>query len=193
MQAARTRCCIRLAARGLQAAGVPPIRPELVSRLEDACRAGGSTFHSTGLNPGWMGDLLPLTMSAMSRNISSITIREISNFQFYPSPEIMFDSMGFGSTLEVFERDNGNFVGVRTPRFKLIRGPGDQVRLFDLRADPRERRNLATARPGLAAELSSELETWRRTRPRISAEDASTTDLDPATEDRLRALGYVIR
>lgn len=77
----------------------------LVSRLEAACRTGGSTFHSTGLNPGWMGDLLPLTMSAVSRNITSITIREISNFQYYPSPEIMFESMGFGSTLEAFERD----------------------------------------------------------------------------------------
>ncbi len=77
----------------------------LVDRLESACRAGGSTFHSTGLNPGWMGDLLPLTMSALSRSIRQIVVREISNFQYYPSPEIMFESMGFGSTPEDFERN----------------------------------------------------------------------------------------
>ena len=91
----------------------------------------------------------------------------------------------------VFAQYRDALYSVRTPRFKLIRGPGDQVRLFDLRADPRERRNLASARPGLARELSSELEAWRRTRPRISTEDVSTTDLDPATEERLRALGYL--
>ena len=78
--------------------------PELVARLEEACRAGGSTFHSTGLNPGWMGDLVPLTMSALSRTIDRIHVLEISNFQGYPSPEIMFESMGFGSSPEEFER-----------------------------------------------------------------------------------------
>ena len=91
----------------------------------------------------------------------------------------------------VFAQYRDALYSVRTPRFKLIRGPGDQLRLFDLRADPRERRNLASARPDLAGELSSELEAWRRTRPRISAEDVSATDLDPATEERLRALGYL--
>ncbi len=71
---------------------------EVVSRLDSACARGASTFHSTGLNPGWMGDLLPVTMSALSGRIDCIVVREISNFQSYPSPEIMFDSMGFGSS-----------------------------------------------------------------------------------------------
>jgi hypothetical protein len=78
--------------------------PGLVRRLQAACRKGNSTFHSTGLNPGWMGDLLPLTMSALSQHIEQIHVREISNFQYYPSPEIMFDMMGFGSTPAQFRR-----------------------------------------------------------------------------------------
>jgi hypothetical protein len=57
------------------------------------------------MNPGWMGDLIPLTMSAMSRTIEKIHVLEIANFQGYPSPEIMFESMGFGSSPEAFERD----------------------------------------------------------------------------------------
>lgn len=77
----------------------------LVDRLEKACAEGSASFHSTGMNPGWMGDLIPLTMSAMSRTIEQIHVLEISNFQFYPSPEIMFESMGFGSEPETFERD----------------------------------------------------------------------------------------
>jgi hypothetical protein len=76
----------------------------LVERLEAACKEGSSSFHSTGMNPGWMGDLIPLTMSSMSRTIDCIHVLEISNFQGYPSPEIMFESMGFGSSPEEFER-----------------------------------------------------------------------------------------
>jgi hypothetical protein len=76
----------------------------LVRRLQAACRKGQSTFHSTGLNPGWMGDLLPLAMSALSQRIDQIHVREISNFQYYPSPEIMFDMMGFGSTPAQFRK-----------------------------------------------------------------------------------------
>lgn len=77
----------------------------LVDRLEAACTEGSSSFHSTGMNPGWMGDLIPLTMSALSRTIERIHVLEISNFQGYPSAEIMFESMGFGSEPEEFERN----------------------------------------------------------------------------------------
>ena len=77
---------------------------ELVARLEEACLQGSSTFHSTGLNPGWLGDLLPLTMSALSSRIDQILVREITNFEFYPSPEIMFGMMGFGKSDEEFAK-----------------------------------------------------------------------------------------
>jgi hypothetical protein len=79
---------------------------ELVERLQTACLAGNSSFHSTGLNPGWMGDLIPLTMSSLCETIDHVQVLEISNFEHYPSPEIMFDSMGFNSTPEYFQ-DNG--------------------------------------------------------------------------------------
>ncbi len=79
---------------------------EVVNRLQQACTEGGSTFHSTGLNPGWMGDLIPLTMSALAERVDHIHVLEISNFEYYPSPEIMFESMGFNSTPDVFETQN---------------------------------------------------------------------------------------
>ena len=76
--------------------------PELVGRLEAACATGNSTFHGTGANPGWFGDVLPLTMAGLSTRVDCITVQEISNFQHYPSPEIMFDMMNFGRTPEAF-------------------------------------------------------------------------------------------
>lgn len=78
---------------------------DLTDRLEAACQAGGATFHSTGLNPGWLGDVLPLTMSSLSNRIDQVYVREITNFEFYPSPEIMFGMMGFGKTEAEFEQD----------------------------------------------------------------------------------------
>lgn len=77
---------------------------EVVRRLTAACEAGQATFHGTGLNPGWMGELVPLTMSALSKRIDAITVTEISDFARYPSPEIMFSMMGFGSDPDAFER-----------------------------------------------------------------------------------------
>ena len=77
---------------------------EVIDRLSAACDAGQATFHGTGLNPGWMGEVLPLTMSALSKRIDAITVTEISDFARYPSAEIMFSMMGFGSSPEEFER-----------------------------------------------------------------------------------------
>jgi hypothetical protein len=80
--------------------------------------------------------------------------------------------------------------GIGTPRFKLIRGPGDRLKLFDLHVDPGERKNLARSHPGVAGGFEAELEAWRRTRPGLSG-DGSKTKIDPSTGDRLRALGYL--
>jgi len=76
---------------------------QLMGRLSEACAAGGVAFHGTGANPGWFGDLLPLLLSGLSLRIDRIGVQEISNFQHYPAPEIMFDMMNFGRTPEDFE------------------------------------------------------------------------------------------
>ncbi len=50
-----------------------------------------------------MGDLLPLTISSLCERIDHIHVLEVSRFDGFPSPEIMFDSMGFNATPEEFE------------------------------------------------------------------------------------------
>ncbi len=124
---------------------------KLVRRLESACRAGNSSFHSTGLNPGWMGDLLPLTMTALSSRIDEIHVLEISNFQHYPSPEIMFDMMGFGKTRAAFRRDAARYNHWLTSLFKesiQLVADGLGLRLDDIKATTRRvlaEQDLATA------------------------------------------------
>ena len=70
--------------------------------LTRACHDGGSAFHGTGANPGWFGDLLPLLLSGLSLRIDQVLVQEISSFQRYPSPEIMFDMMNFAKTPDEF-------------------------------------------------------------------------------------------
>ena len=97
---------------------------DVMGRLTDACRAGGSTFHGTGANPGWFGDLLPLLMSGLSLRIDRIDVQEISNFQHYPSPEIMFEMMNFGITPEEFAagsaRHRGWLDGLFTEAVQMV-------------------------------------------------------------------------
>lgn len=91
----------------------------------------------------------------------------------------------------VFAQYDATFYSVRTSRYKLIRHHSGRLNLYDVVDDPRERRNLASSRPELAAELGDELETWRQARPRLADSAVTVTELDPTTEDRLRTLGYL--
>ncbi|MGI9604179.1 MAG: NAD(P)H-dependent amine dehydrogenase family protein [Acidimicrobiales bacterium] len=79
--------------------------------LTAACAKGGATFHGTGANPGWFGDLLPLLMTGLSMRVDQVNVREISCFVAYPSPEIMFDMMNFAKTPEAFEANSARHRG----------------------------------------------------------------------------------
>lgn len=74
--------------------------PELARRIGEACAVGNSSFYVTGINPGWVDEILPLAMSTLCRDIARIEIREYANCAKYPSPGLTFDVMGFGKTPE---------------------------------------------------------------------------------------------
>ncbi len=92
--------------------------PSVVRRLNAACKKGGTTFHSTGVNPGWVGDLLPLTMTSLSNRIDQVYVQEISNFEYYPSPEVMFDMMNFGKTPAEFRKATARYSNWLTGLFR---------------------------------------------------------------------------
>ncbi len=72
----------------------------LVDRLEASCRKGGTSVHGTGINPGFSGEVLPLTMSVLSRRIDEVYVREFADFRTYNSPELNHNLLSFGRTLE---------------------------------------------------------------------------------------------
>ncbi|WP_020498699.1 hypothetical protein [Sciscionella marina] len=69
---------------------------ELVDPLRAACAEGASSCYTSGIDPGFANDALPLTLSGMSRDIESIRVSEIFNYGTYPQPEALFEILGFG-------------------------------------------------------------------------------------------------
>lgn len=69
------------------------------AQLDTACRDGNSSLYVCGINPGWVDEILPLTMSALCRRIEQIHIREYADCSKYPAPHIL-NVMGFGHSIE---------------------------------------------------------------------------------------------
>lgn len=68
----------------------------VVDRIEAACRAGGTTFHGAGIEPGWAGTTLPLIVSGAMGRIDWLHIQEFLDYRSYSTAVSMFDAMGYG-------------------------------------------------------------------------------------------------
>jgi hypothetical protein len=102
----------------------------VVAKLEAACREGRSSFHGTGIEPGWAAEVLPLTMSGLFRRIDSIRVQEILDYSSYPSTPMLFDVMGFGRPPETpVPLANPKLVGAtfRAPILLVADGLGARV------------------------------------------------------------------
>ena len=74
--------------------------PEVRDRLADACRQGGTSFLTSGVDPGFANDLLPLVLSGLCERWEEIRILEIINYATYDQPQVLFETMGFGKPLD---------------------------------------------------------------------------------------------
>ena len=73
-------------------------RPDVLARLEDACREGASTCFSTGIDPGFFSDFLPVVLSGCARRIDAVRIYEMAVYESgEQSDSVAFDQMGFGA------------------------------------------------------------------------------------------------
>jgi len=70
------------------------------AKLRAACAAGKSSFYVSGVNPGFVDEILPLTLSLLSRDWETVTITEYADCSTYSSPAMLFDVMGFARTPE---------------------------------------------------------------------------------------------
>src|SRR5689334_15580504 len=74
--------------------------PEVRDKLADACRTGRSSFFTSGIDPGFANDLLPLVLSGLAGQWEEIRIQEIINYATYDQPQVLFETMGFGQPMD---------------------------------------------------------------------------------------------
>ncbi|ANI40211.1 NAD(P)H-dependent amine dehydrogenase family protein [Mycolicibacterium vaccae] len=77
--------------------GVIPERA--IDRVEDAARQGNASLFITGVDPGFVTDLLPLALASTCQSISQIRTMEIADYATYDGATVMFDVMGFGNEI----------------------------------------------------------------------------------------------
>jgi len=72
------------------------IEPAARERIEDACRRGSTSIHSTGSSPGFSTEALPIVLTSLQRRLDFLSIDEFADLTTRNSPELLFNVMGFG-------------------------------------------------------------------------------------------------
>jgi len=66
-----------------------------VDKLEAACHKGGTSIHSTGVNPGWLNERIVVGLTGACTSISSIKVQEFNNNAKIESLDMM-QAIGYG-------------------------------------------------------------------------------------------------
>jgi 2,4-diaminopentanoate dehydrogenase len=70
--------------------------PAVRARVEEACRRGNASIHSTGCSPGFATEALPLLLTSLQRRLDQLCINEYADNSSRNSPQMLFEVMGFG-------------------------------------------------------------------------------------------------
>lgn len=65
--------------------------------LAEACERGGSTLYINGIDPGFVGDTLPLAALTLAQTATRVHVQEIFDYSTYPDPEFTGATFGFGA------------------------------------------------------------------------------------------------
>lgn len=114
------------------AEGLPDAEKQL---LREACTQGNSSVLGSGLNPGFVGMVLPLAMAGMSQSIRRIDIVEQADWQMWDNPDITFEKMRFGQPPEQVTLDAAPYLRLQVQLFKeqlyllaaALKAPLDEV------------------------------------------------------------------
>jgi hypothetical protein len=69
-------------------------------RFSSACRTGNTSFLTSGIDPGFAIDLLPMVLSGVCQEIREIRIVENFNYEHYDQPEAVRNLIGMGLPLD---------------------------------------------------------------------------------------------
>jgi arylsulfatase A-like enzyme len=98
----------------------------------------------------------------------------------------------FGLVSTQIDQFQRGLTALRSDPYKLIVATDGQRELYNWRDDPSEDVNLVSLYPETVARLEKYLDRWRKEHARLQdGEMTSEEDINPETEERLRALGYL--
>ena len=140
--------------------------PQIVDRLEAACAAGKSSLFVSGVNPGFTMDILPITMTRLSREIERVAATEVLDMVAYTSPSAMY-FMGFGQNpdapapLDAMHTNpatspfyasllmTADAIGFELEDYRYERQVGLAERSFEIKAGVVERGTIAVVKMGV--------------------------------------------
>ena len=97
--------CLEAGVNVVSTSVVPLVHPPSadkgsVAKLQAACEKGGASFFTSGIDPGFANDILPLTLLSACERVDSVRIMEILNYSTYNQPEVLFETMGFAQPVD---------------------------------------------------------------------------------------------
>jgi 4-hydroxy-tetrahydrodipicolinate reductase len=72
--------------------------PGVHDRLQEACLEGGTSFYTSGIDPGYGNAAVTIGALALCKEVASVRMAEIVNYDTWDNPFTMFEIMGFGKT-----------------------------------------------------------------------------------------------
>jgi len=73
---------------------------KLTGPLSEACAANNVSFYTSGFDPGFTGDLIPLILAAGCERVDSVRVAEVMDYSTYPDPNFTGEFFGFGHPLD---------------------------------------------------------------------------------------------
>jgi 4-hydroxy-tetrahydrodipicolinate reductase len=74
--------------------------PSMRDPLAAACAEAGVSCFTSGIDPGWANDVLPLLLAGTCEDVEQLRVMEIVNYKDYEQPTVLFETMGFGKELD---------------------------------------------------------------------------------------------
>jgi hypothetical protein len=73
---------------------------EALEPINTACESSGASLFVSGIDPGWVMDMLPVIASGAVSGITEIRTREIFNYALYDQPHVVREVIGFGGSMD---------------------------------------------------------------------------------------------
>ncbi|WP_099022839.1 NAD(P)H-dependent amine dehydrogenase family protein [Mycolicibacterium palauense] len=85
---------------GLQYPWGGALPDKAIAKMEDAARQGNSSVFVTGVDPGFVTDLVPFALTGTCRRVEQVRTMEIADYATYDGDEVMSVVMGFGNPMD---------------------------------------------------------------------------------------------